>query len=168
MNELKTTQLLYEAIENADVEHVKHLIRRSKEGVKQMTPFGTWLHVAATDGTDEVVQTLISLGADVNARGGAFDGGAINVAAAYGKLSIVRILFASGAIFDTSEPVRNPLFSAIQGGHMDIVQFLIEQGIDSLVRYTGESMRDMDAIAFARERGEIKIMNYLINLAPNV
>lgn len=51
---------------------------------------------------------------------------------------------------------------------MDIVQFLIEQGIDSLVRYTGESMKDMDAIAFARERGEIKIMNYLINFAPNV
>jgi ankyrin repeat protein len=100
----------------------------------------------------------------VNARGGTFGGSPVNLAAGYGQPHIVRALLAAGAELDVSEPERNPLFSAIHGGHLEIVKFLIERGIDYRVRYTGESMKDMDALAFARERGQTEIADYLETL----
>lgn len=58
---------------------------------------------------------------------------------------------------DVSDPERNPLFGAIYGGHIEIVRLLIDQGIDTHVKYTGKSMKNMDALAFARERGQMDI-----------
>lgn len=37
---------------------------------------------------------------------------------------------------DISEPERNPLFSAVQSGNLDIARLLIECGIDAKVAYT--------------------------------
>jgi len=57
------------------------------------------------------------------------------------------------------------LFAAIYGGHMDIVRFLIESGVDAHVKYTGEFMKNMDAVAFAREQGQIEIAE-LLSVVP--
>ena len=67
---------------------------------------------------------------------------------------MVKYLLSCGAEMDVSEPERNPLFGAIYGGHADIAKLLIESGIDTRVKYTGESMKNMDALAFAHERGQ--------------
>lgn len=131
------------------------------ELMNMVTTFGTWLHVAATHGKLEIVKRLIDLGADINRRGGVFGGGAINVAASEGHIDIVRCLLSSGAEIDVSEPERNPLFAAIRGGHIDIVKLLIEHGIDIHVKYTGDSMKNMDALAFAHEQGQKEIANLL-------
>jgi ankyrin repeat protein len=164
MNEAEITKALRAAVKDADVERVRSLIGGSKERLQQMTPFGSWLHIAAKGGSLELVKCLISLGADVNAKGGTFCGAPVNLAAGYGHLHIVQTLVAEGAELDVSEPERNPLFSAIQGGHLEIVKFLVERGIDYRVRYTGESMKDMDALAFAHERGKSEIAEYLAGL----
>lgn len=164
MNELETTKALREAVKAADVEQVRALIGGAKERLEQMTPFGTWLHIAAKGGKVNLVQCLISMGADVNASGGAFWGEPINLAAGYGQLEVTQALLSAGATLNLSEPERNPLFSAIQGGHFEIVKLLVASGIDYRVRYTGESMEDMDALAFARERGQTEIAEYLGNL----
>ena len=164
MNKAEITKALREAVKAGDVQEVRSLIGASKERLQQMTPFGTWLHIAAKGGHLEVVQCLIAMGSDVNARGGTFGGTPVNLAAGYGQPHIVRTLLAAGAELDVSEPERNPLFSAIQGGHLEIVKLLIEHGIDYRVRYTGESMKDMDALAFARERGQTEIVDYLEKL----
>jgi ankyrin repeat protein len=164
MNEWEITKALREAVKAADIEQVRSLIGESRERLQQMTPFGTWLHVAAKGGNLELVKCLISMGADVNARGGTFGGTPINLAAGYGQIHIVEALLAAGAALDVSEPERNPLFSAIQGGHLGIVKLLVGHGIDCRVRYIGESMKDMDALAFARERGQTEIVNYLAKL----
>lgn len=58
---------------------------------------------------------------------------------------------------DISEPDRNPLFAAIHAGHKNIVELLLKTGIDTTVKYTGKSMKDMDAIAFAYEWGRKEI-----------
>lgn len=161
MSEAEAIKAIREAVKAGDVPRVRSLIRESKERLRQVTPFGTWLHIAVKEGHLELVRALISMGADVNARGGTFGGTAINLAAGYGHLDIVRILLDEGAELDVSEPERNPLFSAIQGGHLEIVKLLVERGIDYRVRYTGESMKEMDALAFARERGQTAIAEYL-------
>ena len=63
---------------------------------------------------------------------------------------------------DVSEPERNPLFGAILKGHTGIAKLLVDRGIDINVQYTGESMKDMDALAFAREWGRSDIAEYLL------
>jgi len=60
-------------------------------------------------------------------------------------------------MIDTSDPSRNPLFGAVLGQSMEAVELLLERQIDVEVRYTGPSMKDMDAISFALERGESAI-----------
>jgi ankyrin repeat protein len=129
-----------------------------------VTPFGTWLHAAADFGNLTLAQRLVDLGADVNQRSGTFGGAAINLAAAKGHAAVVCYLMSKGAELDVGEPERNPLFSAIYGGHLEIVRLLIEAGIDWRVKYTGENMKGMDALAFARERGQSDIAAYLAAL----
>lgn len=163
-DEIKITQALREAVKAGDVERVGALIRASPERLHPITPFGSWLHVAAKAGHCGLARYLVGMGIDVNVQGGTFGGTPLNLAAGYGQLPTVRVLIELGAEFDVSDPLRNPLFSAIQGGHLEIVRVLIKQGIDHRVRYTGESMTDMDALAFAYERGQREIVEYLLTL----
>lgn len=164
MNESEIIKNIREAVKDSDVEKVRLLLGHSKEMLHQMTPFGTWLHIAAKGGDSKLIQCLLSMGADVNAKGGTFGGTPVNHAAGYGQINAVRILLSEGAVLDTSESVSNPLFSAIQGGHLEIVKMLVEHGIDYRVKYSGRSMKSMDAKDFARERGELKILEYLTEL----
>ena len=161
MDDLKTAKEIRTAIKQGDVERVVALVGSDKACLNMMTPFGAWLHVAASFGKFEIVKRLVALGADVSKRGGTFNGGAINIAASAGHFDIVKYLLSCGAEMDVSEPERNPLFGAIYGGHADIAKLLIESGIDTRVTYTGESMKNMDALAFAYERGQKDIVALL-------
>ncbi|WP_459500879.1 suppressor of fused domain protein [Bacillus sp. C1] len=162
MENIQLAKEIRTAIKQNNVEGVVELIGSDMELLNiSMRPFGTFLHVAATHGKLEIVKRLIELGADINKRGGVYGGGALNQAASKGQFEIVRYLLTSGAEMDVSEPERNPLFGAIQGGYIDIVKLLIENGIDSRVKYTGEYMKNMDALAFAHEQGQIEIANLL-------
>ncbi|TYQ15989.1 UNVERIFIED_CONTAM: FOG: Ankyrin repeat [Acetivibrio alkalicellulosi] len=151
------------AIKQGNVEKVMELIDSNKEIINLMTPFGTWLHVAASHGKLEIIKYLVNSGLDVNIKGGTFNAGAINRAASEGHLEIVKYLITCGAELDISEPDRNPLFAAIYGGHGEIVELLIDSGINTTVKYTGENMSDMDAYAFAIERGQKEIAELLKN-----
>ena len=117
------------------------------------TVFGTWMHIAASHGRLRVVELLTHAGADVNARGEITGGTPLNLAAAHGHRAVVEYLLSHGAELETREPEVNPLFSAIHGGHGEIVRLLLKRGIDASVSYTGSSMANMAAAAFALERG---------------
>ncbi|EHQ06624.1 ankyrin repeat domain-containing protein [Leptonema illini] len=164
MNEIEIGKELRTAIKAGDVERVVELIGDSKDRLMQITPFGTWLHVAATSGQLQVVKRLLAMGSDPNVRGGPFKGVALNHAASEGHMAVVRELLDAGSELDISEPERNPLFGAIYGGHIEIVKLLLNAGIDPSIKYTGEFMKDMDAAAFARERGQTAIVAYLESL----
>jgi len=149
------------AIKLGDLKEVQELIGDDKEILNTMTAFGTWLHVAAKQGHFEIVKFLIDKGIDIDAKGGTFDASALNLAAGAGQLEIVKYLIESGAELDESLAKRNPLFGAIYGGHKEVVELLVDSGIDISVRYTGESMKDMDAYEYAREFGQTEIAEYL-------
>jgi ankyrin repeat protein len=142
-------------------EEVKRLLNERPGALEVMTPFGTWLHVAAEAGAFDVVRLLLGLGLDPNIRGGTFHANALHEAARGGHLEVMGVLLEAGAFLDTSEPERNPLFGAIYSGHLEAVKWLVENGIDRNVAYTGKSMKNMDALAFARERGKSDIASYL-------
>jgi uncharacterized protein len=161
MDEKQIAIKIRAAIKRGDVQNVAALLNTDTRLVHLMTPFGTWLHVAASHGQPEIVKLLIGLGADVNAYGGIAGGGALSLAASKGHVEIVQYPLSCGANLDVSEPERNPLFSAIHGGHVDVAKLLIDNGIDVQVKYSGPSMQNMNALAFAQERGHREIAKLL-------
>lgn len=161
MTSQEAFRTLSKAIRAGNTDEVLSMFQSDLTLLDMITPFGSWLHVAASRGRLEIVRWLVDMGADVNLRAGTFDGAPINLAAANGHEDIVRLLLEVGAKLDVSEPERNPLFSAVYGGHIAIVRLLIEAGIDPSIRYTGKSMKNMDAKAFALERGQLDIATFL-------
>jgi ankyrin repeat protein len=149
------------AIKSGQLETLKDLLEKEPEMLTWVTPFGTWLHIAAAHGHLEMIKYLINAGIDTNAQGGTFSTNALERAATKGHLDIVEYLINQNVKIDTSEPDRNPLFAAIYGGHLDIVKYLVQNGIDITVKYTGDTMKDMGAYEFAIERGQIEIAEYL-------
>jgi len=122
------------------------------------------LYEAAADGNVELVESLISSGADVNAQN---DWGwtPLYVAAAIGNKNIVNLLMAKGA--DVNKPSNvseTPLNLAINNGHGDIARLLIEKGVDFRAI-------DKDGVAplhTAAEQGYIDIVTLLINKGVDI
>ncbi len=162
MDKKSVNKAIRKAIKRGDINEVKQLIGNDKEILNTMTPFGTWLHVAAKKGHLGIVEYLIHKGIDVNTKGDIFDASSLRLAAGAGHLEIVKYLIEAGAELDVSLAKRNPLFGAIYGGHKDVVEFLVEKGIDISIRYTGESTKNMNAYEYAREFGQTEIAEYLI------
>lgn len=154
-----------ETINKGDLSAFKAYIEAKPERLHAVTPFGTWLHLAIMRGQPEIAKYLIDAGLDVNKNSGTTDCNSLAVAASNGDLEMLKYVHAKGAIFDTSEPNRNPLFSAIYGGHKHIVKYLLDNGIDYTVMYSGKNMTNMDAIAFATERGQAEIAKMIRDFA---
>ncbi len=161
MDNREKTVKIYDLIKNGDTEQAKEILITDKRLLEFVSPFGTWLHVAARAGSLDMIKFLVAYGMDINTNEGVPKSAPIAHAASEDEFSIVEYLYDSGAILDVSDPSRNPLFSAIYGGHLDIVKCLVQSGIDITVKYTGDTMKDMDAYEFAIERGQIEIAEYL-------
>lgn len=149
------------AIKSGQLDILRGLLEKEPEMLIWLTPFGTWLHVAAAYGNSEIVEYLINIGIDINTKGGTFSTNALERATTKGHLDIAEYLISRNVEIDISEPDRNPLFAAIYGGHFEIVKLLVKNNIDIFIKYSGDTMRDMDAYAFAIERGQLEIAEYL-------
>ncbi len=161
MDDLEFSKEIRVALRNEDIDHLSSLLASDPNRVNMVTPFGTWLHVASRIGNLDVVKKLVEAGADINISAGTFETGSLKTAVSAGHLCVVEYLLSLGAEMDLSEPFKNPLFSAIYIGRLDIVEKLVHHGIDTTVRYTGENMKDMDALAYARSMEQSKIAEFL-------
>lgn len=167
MDRVQAVREIRNAIKQGDSRRAIALIESDPANLEIVTPFGTWLQVAASFGNLELVRFLVSKGADINRRSGVFDAAPIKEAASEGRLDVVQYLLSEGANLDVTDPERNPLFGAIYGGHLAIAKLLVENGIDVFVKYSGSSMKDMDAVSFARERGQLDIAVFLEQVRRN-
>lgn len=149
------------AIKNNEMELVKKLIANNEGLLEERTVFGTWLHVAASHGKREMVDYFIECGIDVNIEGDISGGSPIRSASESGHLDIVEQLYRSGSSFDVSSFTKNPLFGAIYNGHIEVVKFLVEKGIDIKVYYAIGDLEKVDAYEYARQYGQTEIANYL-------
>ncbi|MGW6661564.1 ankyrin repeat domain-containing protein [Peribacillus sp. NPDC055009] len=161
MDKTQIAKDIRSAIKSDQLDTLRDLLEKEPEMLTVMTSFGMWLHVATKKGHLEMVEYVINKGIDIDARGGTFDASALNLAAGAGHLEIVKYLIEAGAELDESLAKRNPLFGAIYGGHKEVVELLVENGIDISIRYTGESIKNMDAYEYAREFGQTEIADYL-------
>ena len=149
------------AIKSGDVGLVEKMLNGNDQLLHLVTPLGSWLHIATEQGQREIVELLVSLGIDVDVRGGPSNATPLNAAAYEGNADLLNYFLGKNAVMDLSEPDRNPLFAAIHAGHKGIVELLLKAGIDAEVRYAGETMKDMDAIAFAIEWGRAEIADMI-------
>jgi len=90
----------------------------------------TKLHLAAIEGSRDVVGSLVAAGADVNARD---NNGAtpLCTAAGFGQRAVVDLLLSLGADREArSYAGDTPLYTAAAWGHLAVVELLIEFGAD--------------------------------------
>lgn len=146
----------YEAINDPDIARVKNLAADYPDQLNEPKYVGsqTWLAYACQIGRLDVVKALLALGADPNTRDAVYGCKALCRACASGYYEIAKVLLDSNSDMDTDLSVRNPLFAAIVARSPDIVRLLLERGIDPTVRYNSDTMKDMDAVAFALMQGE--------------
>lgn len=147
---------IVDAIKGQHGDVIRSLLQAYPDEMVRHTPFGsqTWLGYAAQIGKVISAEALIDAGIDVNAGDKRDNRKPICSAAASGHYDMVSYLIRKGAELDTSLSVRNPLFAAIVGRSSQTVRMLLSAGIDSTVRYNSDTMKDMDAVAFAVMRGE--------------
>lgn len=152
-----TPKEVFEAIKLGDIGLIKDMLANNEALLHLVTPLGTWLHIATANGQNEIAKRLVEFGIGVNVQGGPSNATPLKTAAYRGNTALLNYFLEHKAVMDTSEPERNPLFAAIHAGHINIAERLLAAGIDTKVSYTGATMRDMDAIAFAHEWGRTEI-----------
>ena len=149
------------AIKQNNLELVKSIIKENEELLNVDTVFGSWLHVASAQGKISIVEYFIECGLELNKYGDISGGTPMRSAAENGHLDIIQLLHKKGAIFDVSEATKNPLFAAIYGGYYEVAKYLIDNGIDTTVKYPIGKLKNVDAYEYARQFGQTEIANYL-------
>ena len=147
---------IYDAIVNEKVDDIRSLFSANPELLNAHTFMAgqTWLGFAAQDGKIHAVKQLVELGADPNIGDETYGSKPICSACNNGHPEIAHYLIEQGSIIDTELSVKNPLFASIIGQSSDCVRIILNTGIDSTIRYSSETMQNMDAVAFALMRGE--------------
>jgi ankyrin repeat protein len=147
---------IIDAIKNDAVDALRVLLTDNPEQLTWNTPFAgqTWLGYAGSKGMINSMVLMEEFGADINQGDHRENVKPICSAAANSQVESVEFLLENGAVLDTETSVQNPLFSAVVGRSPIITKLLLEAGIDSTVRYSSQTMKNMDAIAFALMRGE--------------
>lgn len=114
------------------IDIVKYLVSLSVEystmsrldTVFMILSFGDCLIQGARKGHMEIVQYLVSMGADVGRK----ENAAIVKASKYGHIAIVKYLVSMGANISTTKDVL--VRNAIVYGHLDILKYLLSIGAD--------------------------------------
>jgi ankyrin repeat protein len=153
-----TQKELYEAISRGNVDKVHAIIKTNPD---LLTQSPDWLHNAAHYGQLDIVNLLLESGLEINSEAG-IHGTPLDTAASEGHLEVVRTLLKKGASLQVPRPDRNPLFSAIFGGHGLVAKLLLEAGMDPHVVYRSASGKLKNALSYAQERRRTEIAELLL------
>lgn len=117
----------------------------------------TLLMLAAREGHEEIVKTLVLQGTDVNAKSNKGHN-AMSYSSRYGHLAVVQYLLNHGAEVNiTNNNGWTPLLKAARGGHLAVVDYLLAHDADIRSRNSG----GQDALALARRYKHNKVVSYL-------
>lgn len=142
------------------INEIKEFLNTKQEILNDVTPMGTLIEIAASEGKKDIVDYLIEKGSDVNLGGGLEESPLVE-ASLRGYSEIVDLLLSKGAKMDVSSFEANPLFAAISNGQNEIAIKLINKGIDITAKYDIGEIKNCDAMEYARQYGCTEIYNYL-------
>ncbi|WP_255563518.1 ankyrin repeat domain-containing protein [Wolbachia endosymbiont of Bemisia tabaci] len=122
----KNTNELFLALANGNLKMAKRLIEKGVNVHARNKNF-TPLHIAAQIGCYEIVESLLSNGAEINV---AMIGGysPLHLAAENGHYDVVKLLLLDNETDVATINGRSPLHSAAQNGHYNVVELLLEHG----------------------------------------
>ena len=129
-----------------------HLLSRLPEGPAQL----------------QTAQALFGAGASVNLRSGKGKATALHRAAFYGAVALAEVLVQAGADVharDGSKTAKTPLLIAVERHHVQMAQFLIEQGGD--VTYHGSGKANHGLI-YAAGPGTVDMLRLLLDAGSPV
>ncbi|HUT28146.1 MAG TPA: ankyrin repeat domain-containing protein [Sedimentisphaerales bacterium] len=153
----------YAEWESNDVE-AGFVIRKPRSDSNEVPAYEgfTPLHMAVFTGNMEAARRLLAGGADVNPR---FNSGAtpMELAAAAGRLDMVKLLFEHGAGFTNLEG-HCALAAAVDGGNLEVVRFMLDNGVDVNGFYKdGET-----ALHHAAEQAKTEFVKLLLEYGADV
>jgi len=139
---------LFKAIRNGKIEMVKEAIANGANvntfNINIISP----LHYAVSSSQNDIVELLISKGADVNFIGGNRGFSPLIVAINGNNVEVVRMLLANGADINAKDGNTNgesPLFYSLNSGNIEITKMLIDEGADFNMK-NNKSLTPLDRV----------------------
>jgi ankyrin repeat protein len=118
---------IHDAAKQGDLSKVELLLASKPQLINAQDKDNfTPLCLAGQGGHKEVVELLITKGADVNFAGGA----PLVLTALKGHKEVAELLIAKGANANVGVGGVTPLLAAASGGHTELAEFLIAKGAD--------------------------------------
>lgn len=150
------------AIRGNDLVALGELYKQYPSIFEGQSALGPLLNVAALRSSVGTVQFLLDLGLDPNVGKPPFGENALAVAARTGRLEIVKLLRSVATNLETTEPTANPLVAVSVSNSVEVAQYLLDQGIDATVSYSGKNYQGMTAASLALEAGAIEVSRKIV------
>jgi ankyrin repeat protein len=149
---------------------LNRIVRYDSTYFGEMRDRQTALLVAVSFGNPQMVQLLISRGANVNlaARGG-IERTPLQMAAEQGHLAIVQLLIEKGAEVNALPAMKGgatALQLAAIGGYIGVAEELLRQGAS--INAPGSDIFGRTALEGAAEHGRIDMVQYLLNAGAEI
>lgn len=151
------TQMFFDSLYSNNIQNLKDILDRGNVDVNSQQETGlTALHIAMDE---QVIQLLISKGADVNARD---TQGRTSIF--YKGVPLLKILINAGADINLQSNKGNTaLIRFAYFGYFDGIKYLVSQGADIKIKNTDNHT----ALDIAEKFGHLKVKEYLESIRTN-
>lgn len=161
---------LHHAVDSNFIETATLLIKRGAALNPEDHKFGrTPLHLAAEKGYDEMVEMLITRGADLCAKGDAFFSKTpLHLACINGHAKTVEVLVKRGSEINALSGLldKSPLHFAAEKGHVECAKVLLENG--AAINACGQCSNGATALHLAAECNQWHIVQLLIDFHADI
>ncbi len=142
-----------DAIKRNDIPFLRRFFDAYPERLEVKIAFGNWLNTAVVFGTIEAVRFFVDKGLDLNQRHEYGKENSLSYACNEGDLEKVEFLYGVGAELFTDASTSNPLICASHSENSELIQYLLELGLDPKQNYSDPNEPIWSPLVMARLNG---------------